>query len=361
MKKFKPIYPSDQDISSYRKKLEQLVRRMNLDYERELKPLIKKMSKRQREQATESKEANETARQMLATDAVRFLTAYEVSRMIGVLKSTVTRDATANRIPGAIYQNEDWLIPEDAVNSYAELIGRPIPGDELLNKFNDRLKRLRNKYDDLVNIYETFARQEAERIFRDAKKKFYKQFEKEVGLNILNVMAERGLKQAFEEQVRNNVALIKSLPSKYFGDIEKMTIQSITGQKKFEGGLIKALQDMTGATKKKAKLIARDQSSKAASTYSRLRMQNIGVIGYQWNNSQDKRVAGNPNGLYPEVDKNSKYHGDHWERQGKYYLFEKMANAPKAPDGKPFRQPPPDGSPGMAINCRCYADPVIPD
>ena len=72
-------------------------------------------------------------------------------------------------------------------------------------------------------------------------------------------------------------------------------------------------------------------------------------------------MAGNPSGLYPEVEKNSKYHGDHWERQGKYYLFEKMASAPKAPDGKAFRQPPPDGSPGMAINCRCYADPVIPD
>lgn len=332
---------------------------MQRDFEVELKPLIKQLTKRQKESLSKLPEAGSFAALLPAVDAINFLTSYEVSRMLGILKSTVTRDAQANLIPGAIYQDGDWLVPEDGVDSYAEAIGKPMPGDTLLKKFNDRLERLRKKYQDLLYIFEATARQEAEKVFKDAKKRFKKQFEKATGINIMGLMAEKGLQAAFEAQVASNVGLIKSLPEKYFASIQQMTIQNLTGQKKFEGGLVKALQDLAGITQTKAKLIARDQTAKAASTYSQLRMQNLGVIGYEWNDSRDQRVSGNPNGLYPDADKNSKYHGDHWERNGKYYLFNRMSKPPNAPDGKPFRQPPPDGSPGMAINCRCTANPVI--
>ena len=107
-------------------------------------------------------------------------------------------------------------------------------------------------------------------------------------------------------------------------------------------------------------MIARDQTAKAISTFSSLRSQNAGSIGYQWHNSQDKRVAGNPNGLYPDVNPKSKYHGDHWDREDKYYLWNKTSgDIPIAPDGKKFKQPPPDGNPGMPINCRCFAESIF--
>ena len=40
----------------------------------------------------------------------------------------------------------------------------------------------------------------------------------------------------------------------------------------------------------------------------------------------------------------SKYHGNHWDREGKVYEW---------------NNPPPDGNPGMPINCRCYAEPIF--
>ena len=361
--KFNPIIMKEEHVTSFRKKLVELVARMKRDYENELMPLIKKMNERQRRQVREHKELFKAPDIVVsaAQDAVKYFTAYEVARMLSTLKSRVINDIRHGRVKGAIHDGDEWLIPEDMVPTYAKAIGKEMPEtDPLMKLFNDRMERLRRKYQDLLYAYQSMAEAEAEKTFKQAKKDFKKQFEKTVGINILEIMAEKGLKQAYEAQVSANVNLIKSLPEKYFTDIQQMTIQSVTGQKKFEGGLFQAIQDLTGATNVKAKLIARDQTSKAVATFSHLRMQNIGVIGYEWNNAGDRRVAGNPSGLYPNADDKSKYHGNHWDREGKFYLFHPMKNPPIAPDGKPFRQPPADSSPGMSVNCRCFADPVIP-
>lgn len=361
--KFNPIILSDSHVASFRRKLTELVKRMNADYERELKPLILKMNERQRQKVQTQKEFAALPELIAVKDATKYYTAYEVSRLISTLKSRVLHDIAKGLIPEAMKTKEgEWLIPETAVEDYADKIGKRVPeSDPLMKQFNERLHRLQRKYQDLLYAYQNMAEQEAQKTFKEAKDKFRKQFAKSVGINILNIMAEKGLTKAYEAQVEANVNLIKSLPEKYFSDIKHMTIQNATGQKVFEGGLIQAIMDLTGTTKLKAKLIARDQTSKAVATFSHLRMQNIGVIGYEWNNANDRRVAGNPGGLYPNADPNSRTHGDHWERQGKFYLFNRMSNPPLAPNGKPFRQPPPDGSPGMAIQCRCFSNPVIPE
>jgi uncharacterized protein with gpF-like domain len=352
-----PIKPRESDTSSYSRKLQELVRRMQKDYDEELKPLVKKMSKRRQEHIAALPEAPN----VLAKDAEKYFTTYETARLLGTIKERVLRDIKNGKIEGTILKDGDYLIPEGSVDKYAAKIGKATADDLLLEKFNNRLERLRSKYQDLIYAYQSMAKAEAERVYRYSKEKFRKQFQKAVGINISSALTERGLKAAFEAQIEQNVSLIKSIPEKYFGNIQTMVTQSITGQKKFEGGILQALQDLTGVTKTKAKLISRDQTAKAVSTYSHMRMQNIGIVGYKWMTSKDERVAGNPSGKYPDVDPRSKFHGNHWERHGKYFLFHPMKNPPKAPDGKPFRQPPPDGAPGMGIQCRCFADPVIPD
>lgn len=355
-KSIKPIKPKDSNTSSYRQKLQKLIKRMQRDYELQLKPLIKKMNKEQREQLSETKDITK----LITTDAEKFFTAYEVSRMLNTVKSRIISDIQSGKLKGAFRKDDKWLIPEENINEYAKLIGKAPIKDTLLEKFNKRLQRLRDKYEDLLYLYQDMAEKEVEKNYKQARAQFKKNFEKATGIDITSAMTDRGLKQAFEAEVESNVGLIKSLPEKYFGTIQQMVSQNMTGQKKFEGGLIVALQDLTGTTKKKAKLIARDQTSKAVSTFSSLRSQNAGSIGYKWHNSQDKRVAGNPNGLYPKVDPKSKYHGNHWDREDKYYLWNKTSGKiPIAPDGKKFKQPLPDGSPGMAIACRCFAEPVF--
>ena len=339
--KVKPIYPNPQDVAFLRKRMMELVRRMQADYERELKPIIKKLSKESEEEA---REAMEEAQKVLKQDSIQYLSAYEVALQLHILKSQVIQSCQLGEIKGAIQVDGEWLIPEDSVYGYGVEIGKIDPDVSLMDRFNEKLEALNKKYEDLITKYENTSREFTKRMFRDAKKKFIKQFGKAVGIDVLKSLGERGLKEAFEAEVQSNVNLIKSIPSKYFSRIQEMVVANTLGQQKFEGGIVKSIQELTHTTRNRAKLIARDQSAKAVSTFTQLRYENLGCKRYIWRNAQDRRVAGNPNGLYPDPDPKSKYHGNHWDREGKIYEWD---------------NPPPDGNPGMPINCRCYAEPIF--
>ena len=78
--RFQPIQPDDADVASLRQKLSELVRRMNADYERELKPLIIKMGEKARAAATsEMKDAQARA---FKSDGVMLFTAFEVASQL---------------------------------------------------------------------------------------------------------------------------------------------------------------------------------------------------------------------------------------------------------------------------------------
>lgn len=342
-KKIKPITPDPQDVSELRRKLKELISRMQSDYERYLKPLVLRMSKETKDRVSSSMEKAKTVFSN-TTDAVKFLTPFEVARKLRVLKSQIVRACQEGKIKNIVFQSGEYLIPEDSVRDYGVDIGKINPQQELIDTFNDRVQKLTDKYNDLLYAYESMARDFTEKMYRRAKKKFLSQFEKQVGIDILKKLSEKGLRDSFEKQVAENVDLIKSIPTKYFSQIRSMVIRSTTGGFQYDGGLQKAIMDMTGVTRDRASLIARDQSMKSVSTFTRLRFQNLGSRKYIWHNSRDRRVAGNPNGLYPDVDPKSKVHGDHWKREGKIFEWD---------------NPPPDGNPGMGINCRCYAEPIF--
>lgn len=339
--KIKPITPNPHDVAFLRKRMMELIRRLYADYKSQLKPIILKMNKENREEA---EERMEEATKAFAKDSVQYLTAFEAAQQLHVLKASIVQACQGNRIKGAIFTDGEWLIPEDSLFDYGVSIGKIDPDKNLMQRFNDKLAALNRKYEDMVQSYENMAEEFTQRMFKDAKRKFIRQFGKEMQVDVLKQLAERGLKEAFEAEVQRNVALIKTIPQKYFEKIQEMVISSSLGQQKFEGGLTKAIQDLTHTTRTRAKLIARDQSAKAVSTFTQMRYENLGCRKYIWRNSQDRRVAGNPNGLYPDPDPKSKYHGNHWDREGK--VFE-------------WNNPPPDGNPGMAINCRCYAEPIF--
>lgn len=342
LKNFKPVQPDESEIASFRRKLSELIRRMQADYERELKPLVVKMGARAREAASEEiKAAQATA---FKADAVIFFTAYEVARQLHILKFEVIQDCQYGKIPGALFYDNEWHIPEGAIEDYGISKGKIDPEKELMDKFESKLKVLRRKYDSLIHAYQSMAEQFTEKMYQKAKRQFDKQFAKFGKIDILSKLADRGLREAFDMEVAKNIQLINSIPQKYFSEIQRMTVASISGQQKFEGGLTQAIQDLTATTRKRAKIIARDQSAKSISVFTALRTTNLGIKKYIWRTSKDRRVAGNPNGLYPDVNPRSKAHGNHWKREGKVFEYAK---------------PPPDGNPGQSILCRCWAEPLI--
>ena len=91
----------------------------------------------------------------------------------------------------------------------------------------------------------------------------------------------------------------------------------------------------------RARLIARDQTSKMNVAINMARQTSIGIEEYIWRTAKDRRVVGTPGGLWPE---GNAMHGNHYKREGKTYRWD---------------NPPHDGHPGWPINCRCYPEPVL--
>jgi len=163
-----------------------------------------------------------------------------------------------------------------------------------------------------------------------------------LSVSFANILDEPNVLDHLELAKIENVSLIKTISSNHWNKVIKAVSDNFTGIEQPEGmTLTQRIQEIGDISENRARVIARDQTSKLVGNLNRIRHQNIGMNEYKWHNSQDSRVVGNPSGLYP---KSTRLHGNHWEREGKIYRYD---------------SPPADGNPGHPIQCRCYGDPIL--
>jgi len=159
------------------------------------------------------------------------------------------------------------------------------------------------------------------------KQRFYSAIESAIGVDLSTIIQNEGLEDILVATTRENVGLIKSIPDEYFKKIETLVFTGTT-QGNTAGSMIKEIQRIGKVTAKRAKLIARDQSSKLNSALSQQRQQNLGVTEYVWRTAGDERVRDN-----------------HRSKNGRTFRWD---------------SPPKDtGHPGQDIQCRCVAQPII--
>jgi SPP1 gp7 family putative phage head morphogenesis protein len=92
------------------------------------------------------------------------------------------------------------------------------------------------------------------------------------------------------------------------------------------------MSDRTDVSDSRAKLIARDQVAKLTGELTKERQLDMGVTGYIWRTVGDERVR-----------------DSHSEVDGKFFTW----------DNPPFET---DGNhPGEDYQCRCWAEPVLPE
>jgi len=159
------------------------------------------------------------------------------------------------------------------------------------------------------------------------KKRFYKSLQNATSINLNSIISEEGLQPMLTSSINENVGLIKSIPDEYFKKLNTIVNQGTT-RGKSSGGIIKDILALGKSTKKRAKLIARDQTQKVNAAITQGRQKNLGITEYIWRTSRD----------------------------------EKVRPAHKSKNGKRFKwsDPPADtGHPGEDIQCRCIAEPVI--
>ena len=152
------------------------------------------------------------------------------------------------------------------------------------------------------------------------------------GLSLPTANLDGQLKDILKATITENVGLIKSIPQKYFLEIEGAVMRSIAGG---EGdNLITVLRKQKKITERRAQLIAMDQTRKAMNNFSKGRLKNLGIDDYEW-----IHVA------------SAEPRKDHQALNGKVFSWTDPKRKPRDKDGEVI--------PGQRINCHCVFRPVI--
>lgn len=135
--------------------------------------------------------------------------------------------------------------------------------------------------------------------------------------------------------VKSNVALIKSIPEKYFLEVEDAVMRSIQSGRGM-ADLKPFLEKRYGITSRRAEFIARDQTAKANTALNRARMQKLGMRKFKWLHSGG---SAEPRPLHKN------------ELNGNIYDLD---NPPVIDERTGER-----GFPGQLPNCKCRMAPVL--
>ena len=194
------------------------------------------------------------------------------------------------------------------------------------DEINDLIDRLAEQFfAEFTNTrLAEFAAGFARRTSAFQREQMARQFRAALGIDI--VRAEPWLEPRIRAFTSENVALIKSIPQKYFTEVEKNVVQGMRQGFRWEE-IAKDLDDRYEVAEGHAKLVARDQVGKFMGELNQQRQQDLGVTSFIWRTARDNRVR----------------------------------EAHQALEGEEFSwdSPPAEGIPGEPINCRCQAEPVL--
>lgn len=145
-----------------------------------------------------------------------------------------------------------------------------------------------------------------------------------VGINIAPVVSQPAMATAIDIAIEKNVALIRSIPARYFESIREIMLDGVVTGRRADD-IARDIAHQTGVAYRRARIIARDQVAKTVASVHEVRMKEAGIKGYTWRTMRDERVR-----------------HSHRDLEGKRFTW---------------RNPPSIGNPGTPVNCRCYAEP----
>lgn len=154
------------------------------------------------------------------------------------------------------------------------------------------------------------------------------------GLSLNTTVLTGELNSVIAASVTENVNLIRTISQQYLSGVQQAVMRSITTGRGL-ADLVPFLEKHRGITLRRARIIAEDQTRKAFSNISRIRMEKVGLKQFEWLHSHGS--------LHPR-----KLHIDY---NGRIFDF---ANPPVIEEKTGEK-----GFPGQAINCRCRMRPVV--
>ncbi len=218
----------------------------------------------------------------------------------------------------AQYRKEPPLLAQDAS-----------PADEMRRQLGKLKERWQDRFDTMAaTVAESFLRNQfkgTDVAMRAALK--------DAGWSVEFSMTP-AVRDAFQASLAENVGLIKSIPARYFEQVEGIVMRSYAAGRDL-GAMVKDLKSLYPKAAERAALISRDQSNKANATVQRARQKELGIVEAVWLHShagkepRPTHVA--MNGKRYNVDKGM------WDSDVQEWIF-----------------------PGQLINCRCQSGSVLP-
>lgn len=144
------------------------------------------------------------------------------------------------------------------------------------------------------------ARDVVSRAESESSQAFVQQINRSIGIDMSKMINDESLRDYLDVAIENNVGLITSLSDDYFNDIRREILDGVMRGDSLTT-IRKRIQNATGASYKRAELIAVDQMSKIRSDITSKRQTEAGINRFRWSTSKDVRVSGNPVGRYPNA------------------------------------------------------------
>ena len=216
----------------------------------------------------------------------------------------------------AQYRQAPPEIAEDALPA-AEMAARVREvSKRWIAKFNDMA-------DDIAKRFTAGAIKATDNSFQNALK--------DAGLAV-DFKMTRAMQDVAKASVVENVALIKSIPQQYFTEVEGIVMRGYSRGRDLQE-IKTELQSRYGVTKRRAALIARDQSNRLTASTTQARRLELGIKQAEWQHSHA--------GKEPRKS--------HVAANGKVFEIEKGCYI----DGEWIL-------PGTKINCRCTSRSILP-
>lgn len=208
------------------------------------------------------------------------------------------------------------------------------PGDDVSVFDAMRIKAALDKYTDLIRPW---ARAVANYMLADVARRNEKQWfdnSKEMGRALRAELQQAPTGMLLQALQADQIELITSLPRVASERVHALTEQALVDSRR-ASDIAKDILNTGNVTKSRATLIARTEVSRAQSNLTQARAMYAGSPGYIWRTSKDLDVR-----------------DTHKAMEGVYVPWDTPPKTDKNLD--PYHA-------GCGPNCRCWAEPVLPD
>lgn len=231
--------------------------------------------------------------------------------------------------------------------------------DKSASDVGKQLEEIRKRYDFQISmVADQVAQNWVGKVNAWNKQKFMDNMRQALGIDI-GAIVDEAMKKDLDLMIWEATTYIKTIPSYLVGRVGQRVLQHFKGEPMPENRTLRQqIKEEFKVSDGRAKVLARDQTSKMNTSLTAIRQTELGIDWYVWKTAEDERVVGRPGGLYPKI---SKLHRNH-------YLMQNLLCQWKDPsvysddNGKTWKKRKPEmpqNHPGEDIMCRCRAAPYI--